>query len=92
MTKLLLKKSFSCLPVPRAAPPFQVMSPSPDTMRVMWEEIDPNDRGGVITRYQLQYRPASNPSAITTHTIDDPSQRSFDVKGPALAGSLYSRG
>ena len=78
--------------MPRAAPPFQVMSPSPDTMRVTWEEIDPNDRGGVITRYQLQYRPASNPSAITTHTIDDPSRRSFDVKGSALAGLLCSQG
>ena len=58
-------------------------------MRVTWDEIEPKDRGGVITRYQLQYRPASKPSAITTHTIEDPSQRSFDIQGLGLGLSLY---
>ncbi|KAK7095958.1 hypothetical protein V1264_005309 [Littorina saxatilis] len=52
-------------------------------MKVMWDEIPASQQGGVITHYQLQYRPAAHPSAVTTHTINNTknSPRSFLVKG-----------
>ena len=82
VTKLCYLSTLLCLlAVPRAVPAFQVSSPSAETMLVTWEELPPRDRGGVITRYQLQYRPASTPSAVTTLYIDDPTLRSFLVPG-----------
>ncbi|KAL8595530.1 hypothetical protein ACOMHN_000738 [Nucella lapillus] len=67
--------------VPQAVPTFQVSSPSGETMLVVWEELAAKDRGGEITQYQLQYRPTSTPSAITTMTIDQPHQRSYLLTG-----------
>ncbi|XP_076438818.1 protogenin-like [Babylonia areolata] len=67
--------------VPLAVPTFQVSSPSAETMLVEWEELAARDRGGVITQYQLQHRPAATPSAITTITVDQPQQRSYLVSG-----------
>ncbi|KAL8595523.1 hypothetical protein ACOMHN_000731 [Nucella lapillus] len=67
--------------VPQAVPTFQVSSPSGETMLVVWEELAAKDRGGEITQYQLQYRPTSTPSAITTMTTDQPHQRSYLLTG-----------